>query len=98
MGLTGGAIDSEALVKVLAALIAGRASQSVLDFYSTERRRVFVEVTSPIASRFKQRLHEQDAQQRRADFEEFRRLAEAPEQALMATSLSKLLEGIPMPV
>ncbi len=98
MGLTGGVIDSDALVKVLTAVIEGTASESVLDFYSTERRRVFLEVTSPIASRYKQRLHEQDAQRRRADFEEFRQLAETPEQALMATSLSKLLEGNPMPV
>jgi 2-polyprenyl-6-methoxyphenol hydroxylase-like FAD-dependent oxidoreductase len=98
MGLTGGVIDSEALVKVLAAVIQGKASESVLDFYSTERRRVFVEVTSPIATRYKQRLQEQDPQKRRADFEEFRLLAEAPEQALMATSLSKLVEGNQMPV
>jgi 2-polyprenyl-6-methoxyphenol hydroxylase-like FAD-dependent oxidoreductase len=98
MGLTGGIIDSEALVKVLTAVIEGRAPESVLDFYSTERRRVFLEVTSPIATRYKQRMSEADAQKRRADFEEFRALAESPEQALMATTLSKLLEGNPMPV
>lgn len=98
MGLTGGVIDSDALVKVLTAVVQGRAPDSALDFYSTERRRVFLEVTSPIASRYKLRLQEQDVQRRRADFEEFRQLAEAPEQVLMATSLSKLLEGHPMPV
>jgi len=98
MGLTGGVIDSRALVEVLSAVIAGRAPESVLDFYSSERRRVFLEVTSPIATRYKQRMSEPDAQQRRADFEEFQRNAESEEQALMATTLSKLIEGNPMPV
>ncbi len=70
----------------------------MLDFYSTERRRVFTEVTSPIATRYKQRLCETDIQKRRADYDEFRKLAEAPEQVLMATTLSKLVQGNPMPV
>jgi 2-polyprenyl-6-methoxyphenol hydroxylase-like FAD-dependent oxidoreductase len=98
LGLTGGVIDSRALVEVLTAVIAGRAPESALDFYSTERRRVFKEVTSPVATRYKQRMCEPDAQQRRADFEEFRRMAQSSEQALMATTLSKLIEGNPMPV
>jgi 2-polyprenyl-6-methoxyphenol hydroxylase-like FAD-dependent oxidoreductase len=98
MGLTGGVIDSRALVEVLGAVIAGGAPESVLDFYSTERRRVFLEVTSPIATRYKQRMSEPDARQRRADFEEFRRQTQSSEQALMATTLSKLIEGNPMPV
>src|SRR5690606_34472096 len=98
MGLTGGVIDSRALVEVLTAVIAGKADESVLDFYSTERRRVFREVTSPIATQYKQRMCEPDDSRRRADFEEFRRLAEGPEQANMATTLSRLVEGNPMPV
>jgi 2-polyprenyl-6-methoxyphenol hydroxylase-like FAD-dependent oxidoreductase len=98
MGLTGGVIDSRALVEVLNAVIAGRAPESALDFYSTERRRVFLEVTSPIATRYKQRMSEPDAGRRREDFEEFRRQAQSPEQALMATTLSQLIEGNPMPV
>jgi 2-polyprenyl-6-methoxyphenol hydroxylase-like FAD-dependent oxidoreductase len=97
MGLTGGVIDSRALVEVLPAVIAGRLPDSALDFYSEERRRVFREVTSPIATQYKQRMCEPDGQRRRADFEEFRRTAQSPEQALMATQLSKLIEGNPMP-
>lgn len=98
MGLTGGIIDAMAAVDVLEAVIGGKAPESVLDFYSTERRRVFLEVSSPVASGYKQRMCEPDAQKRRAQYEEFRALAEAPEQALMATSLAKLVEGAPMPV
>jgi hypothetical protein len=59
---------------------------------------VFREVSSPVATQYKQRMSEPDAQRRQADFEEFRRLAETPEQSLMATTLSKLVEGNPMPV
>jgi 2-polyprenyl-6-methoxyphenol hydroxylase-like FAD-dependent oxidoreductase len=98
MGLTGGVIDSAALVQALSAVIGGRAPESVLDFYATERRRVFREVSSPVATQYKQRMSEPDAQRRQADFEEFRRLAETPEQSLMATTLSKLVEGNPMPL
>ena len=98
MGLTGGVLDAMAVVQVLSAVIEGRAPESVLDFYSTERRRVFLEVSSPVATGYKQRLCQPDPVKRRADFEEFKALAEAPEQALMATTLSKLVEGNPMPV
>ncbi|MEJ1963878.1 MAG: FAD-dependent monooxygenase [Gammaproteobacteria bacterium] len=82
MGLTGGIIDAMAAVDVLEAVIGGKAPESVLDFYSTERRRVFLEVSSPVASGYKQRMCEPDAQKRRAQYEEFRALAEAPETGL----------------
>ena len=98
MGLTGGVIDAAALIDVLTAVLAGRAAESVLDFYSTERRRVFLEVSSPIASDFKRRMSEKDLTRQRADFEEFRRQAEDPARLSLSTALSKLVEGQPMPV
>jgi 2-polyprenyl-6-methoxyphenol hydroxylase-like FAD-dependent oxidoreductase len=98
MGLTGGVIDAAALVEVLTAVCAGRASQSVLDFYAAERRRVFLEVSSPIATDFKRRMSEPDLGRQRAEFEEFRRQAEDPERRSLSTALSKLVEGEPMPV
>jgi len=82
----------------LAAVLARRAPESVLDFYATERRRVFLEVSSPIASDFKRRMSEKDLARQRADFEEFRRQAEDPERLSLSTALSKLVEGQPMPV
>jgi len=98
LGLTSGVIDAAALIQVLNAVIAGRAPESVLDFYATERRRVFLEVSSPIATDFKRRMSEKDPVRQRADFEEFRRDANSPERKSLMTALSKLVEGQPMPV
>jgi 2-polyprenyl-6-methoxyphenol hydroxylase-like FAD-dependent oxidoreductase len=98
MGLTGGVIDAAALSDVLAAVLADRAPESVLDFYATERRRVFLEVSSPVASDFKRRMSEKDPARQRADFDEFRRQAEDPARLSLSTALSKLVEGQPMPV
>ena len=47
MGLTSGAFDALALVTALGAVIEGTAQEDLLDFYSEERRRVFLEVASP---------------------------------------------------
>lgn len=98
MGLTGGVIDAAALIEVLSAVCSGRASESALDFYARERRRVFLEVSSPIATEFKRRMSEPDPARQRAEFEEFRRQAEDPERKSLPTALSKLVEGQPMPV
>jgi len=98
MGLTGGVIDAAALVDVLGAVCAGAAPESVLDFYATERRRVFLEVSSPIATDFKRRMSEPDPARQRAAFEEFRRQAEDPARSSLSTALSQLVEGRPMPV
>jgi len=98
MGLTGGIIDAAALTEVLAAVCARRAPESALDFYAAERRRVFLEVCSPIATDFKRRMSEKDMNRQHAEFEEFRRQAEDPERRSLMTALSKLVEGQPMPV
>jgi 2-polyprenyl-6-methoxyphenol hydroxylase-like FAD-dependent oxidoreductase len=98
LGLTSGIIDAAALIDVLSAVIARRAPESVLDFYAKERRRVFLEVSSPIATDFKRRMSEKDPARQRADFEEFRRDADSPERKSLMTALSKLVEGQPMPV
>lgn len=98
MGLTGGVIDAAALIEVLSAVCTGRAAESVLDFYAAERRRVFLEVSSPIATDFKRRMSEPDQQRQRTDFEEFRKQAEDPQRRSLSTALSKLVEGAPMPL
>jgi 2-polyprenyl-6-methoxyphenol hydroxylase-like FAD-dependent oxidoreductase len=98
MGLTGGVLDAAALIDVLLAVCTGRAPESVLDFYAAERRRVFLEVSSPIATDFKRRMSEKDPARQRADFEEFRRQAVDPERRSLSTALSRLVEGAPMPV
>ncbi|HTV50750.1 MAG TPA: FAD-dependent monooxygenase [Steroidobacteraceae bacterium] len=98
MGLTGGVIDALALAQVLKAVVHGKAGEAVLDFYARERRRVFLEVSSPVATEMKRRMSEPDPARQRADFEAFRQQAESPEQAAMSTTLSKLVMGQPMPV
>lgn len=98
MGLTGGVIDAKALVDVLTAVIRRSAPESVLDFYARERRRVFLEVSSPAATAFKQQMSQPDLTRQRQDFEEFRRQAETPEQVALSSSLATRVLGQPMPV
>jgi len=98
MGLTSGIIDADALVKVLDAVIHGRAADEALDFYADERRRVFREVVSPIATSFKRRLSEKDPVQRERDRIRFRQGVENPDTSPTASYLSTLVLGRPMPV
>ncbi len=98
MGLTTGVIDADALIAVLSAVIEGRAGEDVLDFYAAERKRVFHEVTSPIATNFKRQLSERDPVKRKEDRDGFRANVENPDNSPAATSLSKLIFGTPMPV
>jgi 2-polyprenyl-6-methoxyphenol hydroxylase-like FAD-dependent oxidoreductase len=98
MGLTTGVIDAMALVDTLSAVIAGRAKDSVLDFYSQERRRVFLEATSPLASNFKRILSEKDPARREQDAQVFRNMVEHPERAGTTQTLVEMIVGKPMPV
>jgi 2-polyprenyl-6-methoxyphenol hydroxylase-like FAD-dependent oxidoreductase len=75
-GLTGGILDAAAAGKALAAVINGQAGDDVLDRYAAERRRIFLELTSPGASENKRRLAETDPEKKRADREHLRRLGE----------------------
>jgi 3-(3-hydroxy-phenyl)propionate hydroxylase/6-hydroxy-3-succinoylpyridine 3-monooxygenase len=57
MGLTSGLFDSYVLYEALAAVIQGEVGDEVLDRYSEERRRVFMEQASPQASAFKKLVY-----------------------------------------
>jgi 2-polyprenyl-6-methoxyphenol hydroxylase-like FAD-dependent oxidoreductase len=98
MGLTGGVLDSQALVQVLSAVIKRNADESVLDFYSTERRRVFLEVSSPVATQYKQQMCESDPARQNANLEQMRQMVRSADKAMMATTLSRLVQGRAMPV
>lgn len=50
LGLTGGMFDAFALIETLNRVIHDGASQELLESYEQNRRRVFVEITSPRAS------------------------------------------------
>lgn len=56
LGLTSGLFDSFFLVDVLNAVINEGAAHDLLDRYSNERRRAFIELASPQATRNKQRI------------------------------------------
>lgn len=57
LGLTGGMFDSFALVEALNLVIYDGASHDLLEFYERDRRRVFIELTSPRASDNLRRLY-----------------------------------------
>lgn len=98
LGLTTGVIDADALIATLGAVILGRADEAVLDFYAAERRRVFLEVTSPLASNFKRMLAERDPVRAAADKAQARANAEKSHDAGAAATLSAMILGKPMPV
>ncbi len=50
LGLTGGMFDSFALIEALNRVMHDGASEDLLDFYEADRRRIFIELTSPRAS------------------------------------------------
>ncbi len=56
LGLTSGLFDSFFLVEVMNAIVNDGASTDLLDRYSDERRRAFIELASPQATRNKQRI------------------------------------------
>jgi 2-polyprenyl-6-methoxyphenol hydroxylase-like FAD-dependent oxidoreductase len=98
LGLTGGVIDADALSDALGAVIRGRADESVLDFYSQERRRVFVEVTSPMSTNFKRLLSEPDPVRRAEDKAGMFAQAGHGHSDVRASSLAELIKGAPMPI
>ena len=88
LGLTSGILDAAHLGDAMAAVVRGAAPEQVLDDYAQERRRIFLDFTSPTASENKRRLGETDPARRQADLERLRRLNDDPElqrQALMGT-------------
>lgn len=81
LGLTGGLLDAVPLADALLAVIQGTRSERVLDAYAQERRRIFLEVTSPTAQENRRRASERDPSRHAADLERLRRLQQHPELA-----------------
>ena len=98
LGLTGGVLDADALSDALGAVIAGKADESVLDFYAQERRRVFLEVASPLSANFKRMLSESDPARRAEDKANMYNQAGTGGREIRASSLAELMKGAPMPV
>jgi len=81
LGLTGGLLDALSLAEAMIAVIEGSRRDDVLDAWAREPRRVFLEVTTPIAQENRRRVSERDPDRRRADAERLQRLTENPEAA-----------------
>jgi 3-(3-hydroxy-phenyl)propionate hydroxylase/6-hydroxy-3-succinoylpyridine 3-monooxygenase len=93
LGLTGGLFDTYVLQEALAAVIRGRADPSVLDAYSRERRRVFVELVDPAATAIKKMIfHNADPEQLERDMAGLRRLATDREALVERLMLTKRME------
>lgn len=80
LGLTTGFADAFVLYEALAAVIAGSESESILDLYAEERKKAFLEVTSPVASHNKVQLYNMDDRAAlETDLAELREIAANPE-------------------
>ena len=98
LGLTGGVLDADVLSDALGAVIAGRADESLLDCYAEERRRVFLEVTSPLAINFKRMLSESDPARRQEDMRRMMAQSRSGEkdQEMRSSSLADSIRGRPL--
>ncbi len=84
LGLTSGLLDATSLGNALVAVIAGQRKQHVLDAYAAERRRVFLEIVSPLAKENRRRVGERDPERRRMDAQRLQHLSADPEAARQA--------------
>lgn len=98
LGLTTGVMDANALYQLQGAVIHGRADERVLDHYAEERRRIFLEITSPNAQHFKKQLSEPDPARRAEQRDIMRKAMEDPATAQMATVISQRIRGDPLPL
>ncbi len=98
MGLTSGVIDADVLSDALGAVIQGRAGEDLLDFYASERRRVFLDVAAPLSAHFKRLLAESDPVQREADKQAMFAGARKGGAEIRSSSLAERLRGTPLPL
>jgi len=93
LGLTSGLFDIFALYEALAAVIRGEVGEDVLDRYSEERRRIFLEYVSPQATENKRLIyHSSDQARLDEDLKRLRRLETDKDFVLQVVSFTKRLE------
>jgi 2-polyprenyl-6-methoxyphenol hydroxylase-like FAD-dependent oxidoreductase len=96
LGLTNGILDAVALGNARVAAIKGTAGEEILDLYAEDRRRIFLEIVSPVSSENKRRLAEGDPERRRADLARLERLSAEPALARDALLSTYQLVGTPI--
>ncbi len=93
LGLTSGLFDIFALYEALAAVIHGEVGEAVLDRYSDERRRIFLDYVSPRATENKRLIyHSSDPARLEEDLRQLRRLETDKDFVLQVVSFTKRLE------
>lgn len=78
LGLTGGILDAVALGNALTAVIHGEAGPERLDHYAEDRRRIFLDIVSPVTADNKRRLAESNPDKKHEDLARFERLTRDP--------------------
>jgi 3-(3-hydroxy-phenyl)propionate hydroxylase/6-hydroxy-3-succinoylpyridine 3-monooxygenase len=92
-GLTGGLFDTFVLYEALAAVIHGDVGDDVLNRYSDERRRVFLEYSSPRATENKRLIyHSHDPVRLEQDLQRLRRLETDKDFLLETLTFTRQLE------
>ena len=81
LGLTSGLWTGVVLADLLGAVLKGDDDGAILDRWSDERRRIFLDIVSPGAIRNKTMLEERDYDQRRRDLDGVRPLIDDPASA-----------------
>jgi len=93
LGLTSGLFDTFVLYEALAAVMHGDVGDDVLDRYSDERQRVFLEYASPRASENKRLIyHSNDPLRLEADLQQLRRLRTDKDFLMQTMTFTKQLE------
>lgn len=79
LGFTTGLWDGLVLADLLASVLRGEEDESILDRYSDERRRVYLDISSPAACSNKRMIEQSDPAIRKADCERIKALADNPD-------------------
>lgn len=97
LGLTGGLFDGFSLTPRLASVILEGSDDALLDDWARERRRIFLEITSPAASENKRIVYsEPDPERRRRDVEELRRALSDPATLRQRLKFTEQLRSAPV--
>jgi 2-polyprenyl-6-methoxyphenol hydroxylase-like FAD-dependent oxidoreductase len=96
LGLSTGLWTSLILADVLGAVLKGDEEEAILDHWSDERRRIFLQVSNPAAIRNKTMLEEKDPAQRRRDIESVKELASDEAHSRMMMMFPFKLIGDPL--
>ena len=96
LGLTTGVWTGLVAADLLGAIQKGEADEAVLDRYSEERRKIFLEISSPGATENKRMMEEADRDQRLKDIEGVKLMASDPDVARLMLSFPFRVIGAPL--